>query len=258
MPVPQAGDWWLARHLDRLVQVEAGGVDLLLIGDSITQNFEKTGPAPDEVFYPAWEEFFAPHHALNLGYSGDQTQNVLWRLRHGEVDGLAPKDVVLLIGTNNTVAKPNGTLEQSAEQVTAGVEAVVDELQERLPESKILLVEILPSGISATKSAKDAAVNAALRARYKASEEVRCLDVSSLFLKDGVLNRSLFYDPRMKTPQEPLHPDTVGQRRLAKAISEALYGPSGTASGKGRGRTAPRHALQSSDAADGAVNPGAV
>lgn len=224
VPVPQTGEWWMPRHLHLLETVKAGGVDLLLIGDSITQNYEKTGPAPDEVFYPVWEEFFAPHHALNLGYSGDQTQNVLWRLQHGEVDGLSPANVVLLIGTNNTVSQPNGTVEQSAEQVTAGVEAVVTGLQARLPAAKILLVEILPSAVSQEKSKKDAAVNAALRARYGTSEVVRCLDLSSLFLKDGVLNRGLFYYPRMKAPREPLHPDAVGQRMMAKAISEALYG----------------------------------
>lgn len=223
VPVPQTAGWWAWRHQDRLEKVKAGGVDLLFVGDSITQNYEKTGPAPDEIFYPTWQEYFAPHHALNLGYSGDQTQNVLWRLQHGEVDGLVPADIVLLIGTNNTVDAPSGTPLQSAEQVTAGVAAVVEQLHARLPGAEILLVEILPSSVSAMKSAKDAAVNAALRVRYAESEYVRCLDLSSLFLKDGMLNASLFYDPRMKVPRGPLHPDTVGQRMMAKAISDALY-----------------------------------
>lgn len=97
-PVPQVSAWWIARHAERLQKVKQGGVELLFVGDSITQNYEKAGPAPDEVFLPTWEEIFAPHHALNLGYSADRSQNVLWRLQHGEVDGLEPKDIVLLIG----------------------------------------------------------------------------------------------------------------------------------------------------------------
>ena len=196
-----------------------------MVGDSITQNYEKTGPAPDEVFYPAWQEFFAPHKALNLGYSGDQTQHVLWRLQHGEVNGLTPKNVVVLIGTNNTPDRPGGTRHQTAEEVAEGVEAVVEELHIRLPAAKILLVEILPSAVSVTKSNKDALVNSLLRLRYAGSAYVTCLDLSFLFVKDGELQTALFYDPRLKPARAPLHPDTIGQRKMAEAIAKTLYGP---------------------------------
>src|SRR3979490_1909768 len=81
VPAPQTETWWMARHEVQVQRARRGGVDLLFIGDSITQNYEKSGPPPDEVFLPIWEEFFAPHRALNLGFSGDQTQNVLWRLQ---------------------------------------------------------------------------------------------------------------------------------------------------------------------------------
>lgn len=226
VPVPQSSSWWMARHEESVRHAKLGNVDLLFVGDSITQNYEKTGPAPDEVFFPSWKEFFAPHHALNLGYSGDQTQNVLWRLQHGEVDGLTPTDVVLLIGTNNTAARPEATRPQSAVEVAAGVIAVAEELHTRLPRAKVLLLEILPSGVSAEKSAKDTAVNTAVCAHYPSSSYVRCLDLSSLFVKDGILNDALFYDPRLKTPRGPLHPDTQGQRRMAEAVSRALLGAS--------------------------------
>jgi lysophospholipase L1-like esterase len=218
-PVPRVAPWWVARHVEKLVAVKQGGVDLLFVGDSITQNYEKAGPAPDEVFLPIWESYFAAHHAFNLGYSGDQTQNVLWRLDNGEVDGLKPANVVLLIGTNNTARE-----DQTAEQVTAGVIAVVDGLRRRVAGAKILLVEILPSAVSMEKSAKDAAVNSAVRAHFAGSSVVRCLDLSSLFVKDGTLDVSLFYDPRLKTPHPALHPNTQGQRLMAQAVAVALFG----------------------------------
>src|SRR5438270_13086111 len=75
VPAPQAEAWWMARHEEQVHRAKRGGVDLLFIGDSITQNYEKPGPPPDEVFLPIWEEYFAPHRPLNLGFSGDQTQN---------------------------------------------------------------------------------------------------------------------------------------------------------------------------------------
>jgi lysophospholipase L1-like esterase len=217
-PVPRAG-WWMTRHDAMVERAKQGGVDLLFVGDSITQNYEKPGPAPDEVFLPSWQEYFSPHHALNLGYSGDTTQNVLWRLQHGEVDGLAPKDIVLLIGTNNT----NGTVPESATEVAEGVEAVVGELHTRIPAAKITVIEILPSGISAAKSAEDAAINAAVAAKYAPASYVRMLDLTSLFVKDGVLDAAIFYDPRLPAHRAPLHPDTVGQRKMAAAVSASLY-----------------------------------
>ena len=117
---------------------------LLLIGDSITNNYDKANP-PDENFQPTWKQFYEPRKALNLGFSGDTTANVLWRLDHGEVDGLHPKAAVLLIGTNNTAQHSEPDLEETE----SGIDAVVADLEERLPETKILLLGILPSDISA-------------------------------------------------------------------------------------------------------------
>ncbi len=70
-------------------------VDLLWIGDSITHGWEEKGKA-------VWEKYYAPRHSFNIGYSGDRTEQVLWRLENGEIDGIAPKVVVIMIGTNNT------------------------------------------------------------------------------------------------------------------------------------------------------------
>jgi lysophospholipase L1-like esterase len=237
-PAPQSrwgfinGDWY-AHHEKNVAEAHAHSYDLVFVGDSITDNFHKPGPAPDKVFKPIWDELFAPHGALNLGVSGDSTQHVLWRLDHGEVDGLAPSNIVLMIGTNNTWHDGRA----SAQDVTAGIEAVVTSLHTHMPKAKILVLGILPTTVGAPKTEKDEAVNAAVAKFYAHSDYVRTLDLKSLFMTpDGKVDESLFYDqPGPCTgpncdpnapppPRKVVHPNTVGQRKWAEAVAAALYG----------------------------------
>ena len=154
--------WWADRHKAVLEAVRRHpDTQLLLIGDSITNNYDKANP-PDENFQPTWKQFYEPRKALNLGFSGDTTGNLLWRLDHGEVDGLHPRVAVVLIGTNNTSPQRS----QTAEQVETGIDAVVADLEERLPETKILLLGILPSDLSAEKSERDRIINQYLAICY--------------------------------------------------------------------------------------------
>lgn len=208
--------WWAERHQAVIDALHAHpDTQLLLIGDSITNNYDKANP-PDENFLPTWNEFYAPRKALNLGFSGDTTANVLWRIDHGEVAGIHPKVVIVLIGTNNT---GHG---QSAEQAEVGIDAVVNRLEQLLPGTHILLLGILPSGISEGKTARDRAVNEYLATCYGEDPFVTYLDIGSIFYKDGALNSAIFYDPRLSWHPKPLHPDTVGQRRMAEAIEPTL------------------------------------
>src|SRR5579862_6387499 len=127
--------WWAARHKAVLEAArQHPDTQLLLIGDSITNNYDKAD-LPNENFQPTWKQFYEPRKALNLGFSGDTTAHLLWRLDHGEVDGLHPKAVVLLIGTNNT-----GHYNQTAEETETGIDAVIADLEDRLPETNILLL----------------------------------------------------------------------------------------------------------------------
>jgi len=209
--------WWAQRHQQVLDQVRANPqTALLLIGDSITQNYEKAH-APDEDFQPTWQTFYGARNALNLGFSGDGTQHVLWRLNHGEVDGLHPKVAVLLIGTNNT-----GWLQQSAADTQLGIDAVVATLEQKLPDTRILLLGLLPSDLSAVKRQADAQVNAYLAERYADNPRVTYLDIGSIFLRNGKLDTSRFYDTRFTPPAGALHPDTQGQREMAEAIEPTL------------------------------------
>ena len=210
--------WWAERHK---AVVEAARIhpdtQLLLIGDSITNNYDKAN-LPDENFQPTWKQFYEPRKALNLGFSGDTTANVLWRLNNGEVDGLHPKAAVLLIGTNNT----SQNFDQTAEETESGIDAVVADLEERLPETNILLLGILPSDISAEKTERDRKINDYLAACYGENPRVTYLDINSIFYKNGSLNTSLFYDPRLPQHGKALHPDTNGQRMMAEAIEPTL------------------------------------
>ncbi|MCC8627920.1 platelet-activating factor acetylhydrolase IB subunit [Xanthomonas vesicatoria] len=209
--------WWAQRHAQVLDQVKQHPeTKLLLIGDSITQNYEKS-KAPDEEFQPTWQAFYGSRGALNLGFSGDGTENVLWRLANGEVDGLQPKVALVLIGTNNT-----GHLGQTAEQTQLGIDAVVAAIEQKLPRTHILLLSVLPSAISAEKSRRDAQINQGLAVRYGDNPRVTYLDVSSVFQRDGKLRTELFYDTRFRPAAAALHPDTRGQRMLAEAIEPTL------------------------------------
>ncbi len=214
-------DWWAARHKAILADLpKHSDAQLLLVGDSITSNYDKAEP-PNQDFQPIWQQYYAPRKALNLGFSGDTTANVLWRLDHGEVDGLHPKLAVVLIGTNNTATG------QTAEDTEVGIDAVVKDLEHRLPETKILLLGILPSKLPSREQNFD--VNAYLGMHYAGGEDplVSYIDISVVFYSHGELDTNLFYDSTVTAPKPPTlpkatYPNTRGQRLMASAIEPAV------------------------------------
>lgn len=124
----------------------------------------------------------------------------------------------MLIGTNDTAGAG-----RTAMQTEAGIDAVVGDLKRRLPDTKILLLGLLPSAITPAKSATDAAVNAYLAERYAADPRVAYRDIGAIFRRpDGTLDETLFYDPRLPQHGKPLHPDTKGQQMMAEAIKPTL------------------------------------
>lgn len=208
--------WWRARHAEKLAEARSRTVDLLFLGDSITQNWERAGPSPWQDFRPAWQHYYGDRHALNLGFSGDATCHLLWRLENGEVAGLAPRAAVILIGANNL-----GRLHWPAGEDVAGVVAVVEATQRRLPRTRLLLLGVLPSERSDWASATTLEINRALAARY-AGSEVAFRDLAPLFAPGGRLDRGMFYDPLLSPPEAPLHPTAAAQARMAAAIEPAL------------------------------------
>jgi lysophospholipase L1-like esterase len=211
--------WWRARHEAKLAEIHHERVDLVFLGDSITQDYELSGPPAWRDFRPVWRRFYGARHAVNLGFKGDATAHLLWRLRHGEIDGIAPRAAVILIGANNL-----GRLHWSAADTVQGIVAVVDEVRRRLPHTGIVLLGILPSVRSAWATETTRAVNAALAERYGGGRVagVTYLDLSPLFMKDGRVDTSQFLDPLLSPPEPPLHPTAAAQARMAEAIEPTL------------------------------------
>ena len=137
-----------------------------------------------------WNQYYAPRHAANFGIGGDRTEHVLWRLENGELDGIKPKVIVLMIGTNNTGKKKTEN-RNSVPEVIAGVQAVVGELRAKLPDSKVLLLGIFPRGaLGDLQRAQVALVNTVI-AKLDDGKMVRYLDIGSKFLEaDGTLPRT--------------------------------------------------------------------
>ena len=194
----QVDDWWARRHREILARNKQGPVDLLLIGDSITHGWEGQGEL--------WQKYFVPRHAVNLGFSGDQTQHVLWRLRHGELAGISPKLAAIMIGTNNS----NGD-EFTAEQIADGITAICQEIRQRLPRTKILLLAIFPRGEKPDAQRAKNARASTIAARLADGKKIFYLDINDKFLKpDGTLTLDIMPDL--------LHPNTKGYQIWAEAM----------------------------------------
>ncbi len=209
--------WWRARHQEKLAELRGRRVDLVWLGDSITQDWEKQGPPEWQDFAPVWQRFYADRNALNLGFRGDNTGHLLWRMQNGELDGIRPRAAVVLIGANNL-----GRVRWSAPQTVAGIVAVVDELRRRQPAARILLLGILPSVRSKWVTRTANAVNQELAALYPSGGAIAFMDLSSLFLHDGQVDRTQFYDDQLNPPDPPLHPTAQAQARMAEAIEPTL------------------------------------
>lgn len=191
---------------DKAEALKKGPVDLLWVGDSITDAWR--GGPQNKLYTERWGK----HNPLNIGISGDKTQHVLWRLDHGEVDGIKPKAVVVMIGTNNLGNPPKATPEDTA----AGVKCVVERLRNKLPDAKILLLGVFPRGAKADDPyrAQIKTVNETI-ARLDDSKQVKYLDIGDKFLaKDGALPADIMPDA--------LHPNEKGYAIWADAVGPAL------------------------------------
>lgn len=204
-PTPQDTVWWLPRHEEKLAEKNTmDRVDLVFLGDSITQAWEKEGS-------DVWDAFYQPRHALNLGFNGDKTENVLWRLAHGEVDDIQPTLLVLLIGTNNA-----GHRMDEAEDTALGVKKILEVLGEKLPYTKILLLAVFPRSAKPTQKLRvlNEQVNQIIRT-YADEDRVFFLDINHHFLdENGRLTSDVMNDF--------LHPNASQYRVFADAIEPSL------------------------------------
>jgi len=209
IPAPREGNW-MKRHESFNERVKQGNVDLIFIGDSITQGWEGNGKT-------VWAEYYAKRNAVNLGIGGDRTQHVLWRLDHGNIDGINPKLAVLMIGTNNSGSN-------TSEQIAEGVKLIVEKLRSKLPSTKVLVLGIFPRAdnfdAQKNKTEKGTKDDAKRKLNERANEIIKnladnktvfYLDIGPKFLAaDGTLSRDIMPDL--------LHLNETSYRIWAEAI----------------------------------------
>jgi beta-glucosidase len=202
-PATRAGNW-MAMHERHLERAKQGNIDLLFLGDSITQGWRQK-----QSDNAVWQRYYTPRDAANFGIGGDRTQHVLWRIDNGEVDGIKPEVVVLMIGTNNS-------RDNSAEEIADGIKAIVRRLREKLPESKILLLAVFPRGAQPNPLRdKLNDVNARI-ASLGDGKRVVYLDIGKQFLNDdGTISKEIMPDA--------LHLSLKGYRIWADAMEPTLW-----------------------------------
>lgn len=180
---------WLERHEKFVARAKQGDVDLLWLGDSITDNWNRN-KATYRTLYPNIK-------AANFGIGGDGTQNLLWRLENGELDGIQPKVAIVLIGANNVQW-------HASEQIAAAIERIVKTIRTQCPKAKVLLMGILPrADVPASSPAhqRTREVNAIIR-KLDDGRNVRYLDIGSkLTHADGTIVDDAFADKVHLSPK---------------------------------------------------------
>lgn len=205
---------FLNKHDAILQRARSGPIGLLFLGDSITEHWHV---APH-----IWNAYYGKYQPANFGIGGDRTQNVIWRIEHGELDGISPRVVVLMLGTNNSLDDP-------APAIAAADRKIVGMIRARLPDTKILLLGIFPRGPHAAKGqpvtperVEEAvrrmqtigAVNREL-ARLDDGKTIRYLDIGAVFLgQDGRIPTTVMPDQ--------LHPGPAGYQLWADAMQPLL------------------------------------
>lgn len=195
---------WLARHEGFVAQAKKGGVDILFMGDSITDFWRNRGSN-------VWNKYYAPRHAANFDIGGDRTQHVLWRIEHGELDGIKPKVTVLMIGTNNSNNDP-------AEDIAKAIKMIIGDIRLKLPDTKILLLAIFPRNRPSDKPAQMETIHQVNDIIAKFDDNgrtVKFLDINSNFLgTDGRVHEDIMADF--------LHPTEKGYQIWADAMNPTL------------------------------------
>lgn len=177
-------------HEQLVAKAKAGGIDLYFLGDSITRRWGTTDPQWAENF-ANWKQNFFGWNAGNFGWGADGIQNILWRVENGELDGVNPKVVVLLAGTNNIT---DAMGDEQIANIVDGLRTLVAACQRRAPRAKLILTGITPRNDKSGVMPAIREINQQL-ATFADGEKIIFLDISDgLADADGKLFEGMTID----------------------------------------------------------------
>ena len=197
-----------ARHQTFADIAKKGDIDLLFVGDSITDWFYWPRGGGEATGGKVWEASFGPLKAADFAIAGDTTQGVLWRMQNGELEGFKAKLIVLMLGTNNTASNPVG-------QIIEGDRLIVEEFKKQQPQAKVLVLGVFPRN-NARAPEQTPVMNAIIKAvntglaQLADNKQVFYMDIGDKFLVDGVVPADIMADG--------LHPTAKGYQIWADAI----------------------------------------
>jgi lysophospholipase L1-like esterase len=219
-PVARTDRNSLTAHAQLLDKARKGGIDVYFEGDSITRRW---GATDYQAFLSNWKENFFGWNAADFGWGADSTQNILWRLYNGELDGVHPKVIVLLAGTNNVGnTMPTGGDDTKVADITRGIKAILDLMRIKAPEATIILMGIFPRNDNMAVMSTIDKVNDNL-AKLSDGKKVRFLNINDKLAdgKDRLLDG-------MANSKDKLHLEVKGYQVWAdslKPIFQELLGP---------------------------------
>ena len=208
-----------ARHEEFLTVAKAGNIDLLFVGDSITDWWRRP-----QTGLPVFTKFFGEMKTANFGIAGDTTQGVLWRMRNGELTGFSAKLIVHMLGTNNINRNTN-------DDIVAGNRVIIEEYRKQQPQAKVLVLGVFPRGAAADTPMRASIkeINGKL-AQLADNRNVFYMDIGDKFLAaDGTLPADVMPDF--------LHPNEKGYQIWGEAVIarvKELMASTTTTSGGGR------------------------
>ncbi len=199
------------RHAEKLKLIKSHKYDLLFVGNSITNNFEK----PE--YQTVWKKYFGSRNAINLGFSGYRTENIIWNIENGELEGQSPKVIILEIGTNN-IDEKNYPTRHTAGQLAGGIKKIVDIFREKCPDSKIILLRCFPGcygGPNPTSHRRILERASDIVSKLADNKHIFYCDVNHVFLNmDGSINHDMLGDW--------LHPTPKGAKLWLQAMEPLL------------------------------------
>jgi lysophospholipase L1-like esterase len=206
--VPRLDENAVSAHRQLIEKAHKGRIDLYFLGDSITRRW---GATDYPEFLANWNQNFHGWNAAVFGVGGDTTQNMLWRLEHGELDGVNPKVIVVLAGTNDVGRTPRPDV---VEEVPKRIKAIIEVCRAKAPGAKIILTAIFPRNDTSEANPVIERINAKI-ARLADGKMVRFLNINDqLADQNGQLHDGLTMDK--------LHPTAKGYQIWADALKPLL------------------------------------